>query len=314
MRRLLVSLCLVLAWGCESPRETSGTNTNWLRACDEDAECGAPAGCVCGRCTLACTADAECPAGTLCAPATATPLQCRGRRDEPRTCQAGCAGSGDCPSGQFCQQGVCTDQLPVMQCPAEALVCEDFEGEPPDFAAVVTAGNSLDPVATETPSGDFALEAVVADGPSVAHWDARIEPQSSGTLFVRGWVRLPAEDAYDLAPLGLWSAEETDWALRLVVKDARLEVWSYTTPLTSSVALLPGAWHCLEARVVVAEAPEGRVEVSLDGEPVATAAEIDALPEGGIDSLILGTVWAGAPATILVDRVLLSTSPTSCWD
>lgn len=62
-------LALLVLPGCHSD-EASGvetdTETNWLKACDTDSECGNYS-CECGVCTTQCEADAECPmAGAVC--------------------------------------------------------------------------------------------------------------------------------------------------------------------------------------------------------------------------------------------------------
>lgn len=61
------------------------------------------------------------------------------------------------------------------------------------------------------------------------------------------------ESTYDLAPIGFWSEEGTEWALRMVAKDRRLQTWSYTPPLEGSAAVCLGEWHCLESTLDVAE-------------------------------------------------------------
>ncbi len=43
---------------CDGPRGgvPVGSNTNWLKACDETANCGAEGACVCHTCSLECQA------------------------------------------------------------------------------------------------------------------------------------------------------------------------------------------------------------------------------------------------------------------
>jgi hypothetical protein len=315
-RRAVVAALLALAGsGCGQPESRSGTKTNWLRACAEDDDCGPSLQCLCGRCSVPCTTNDGCEADAICASDAAALLQCHG--ELATACLASCTTSAECEAGQLCHHGTCTDSLPPAACgtDTEALVCEDFEADLPTLVPVVTAGNTVAASAVPTPSGQRALEAIVTAAPSVAYLRADIPAQLGGTLFLRGWVRTPDTDAgYDLAPLGLWASSETEWALRLVVKDAMLEVWSYTTPLTDPVPVVPGAWHCLQATITVGEAPTGQVDLQLDGAPVGMATELDTLPDGGIDGLTMGTQWAGAPATIQVDRVYLGPSAVTCWD
>ncbi len=307
----------VLVWlvvACGESQVHSGTNTNWLRRCENDSDCGSGIHCLCGRCSLECDSDAGCDAGASCATAESNRLQCGG--DAPRICQATCSTDADCEDDGLCHFGTCSDPLPVADCGSalDALVCEDFEGVLRDSAIIATEGNSVRTVAIRTPSGSRALEAEITAAPSVAYWRADIPPQSSGNLGLRGWLHVPEDDTgYDFAPLGLWSDAETEWALRLVVKDAALELWSYTTPLTGSVPLVRGAWHCVQASITVAEAPNGSVMVSIDGEPALETTGVDTLPTGGIEALTVGNLWAGTPGTLQLDRVQLGPTLASCW-
>ena len=69
-RRLLVWDFVPLAlaaWvsGCNSRGDTQ---TNWLKACDSNDDCGDFV-CVCGACTLECSRQSDCasaPAGATC--------------------------------------------------------------------------------------------------------------------------------------------------------------------------------------------------------------------------------------------------------
>jgi hypothetical protein len=302
------------ALGCSSPQD-AGTNTNWLRACGSTAECDGLA-CTCGRCTSACTVDADCTAvGGVCGTGDSARLQCRGAENPP-FCLAGCTASQDCLSGQVCYLGTCTDALAPTRCGdhPDALVCEDFENALDAYLPVVTTGNAAEAIAVATPSGARALEARVLVAPSTAYLRADFTPLLSGVLALRGWFQVSAgQTTYDLAPLGFWAEEEPEWALRVVAKDGRLEAWSYTTPLAGSAELSVGTWHCVEATIDIADAA-GSVRIALDGQPVVDAANVDTLPNGGIGSVAMGTEWAGATATILVDRVLVAPTPAGCWD
>jgi hypothetical protein len=219
------------------------------------------------------------------------------------------------PLGQLCHHGTCTDALRPATCAnyPGALVCEDFEGALDAYLPVVTAGNSVQ-AATLAVSGGRALEARVLVAPSTAYLRADFTPLSAGTLAVRGWIQVPAgQTSYDLAPLGFWASEEPAWALRVVAKDGRLEAWSYTTPLPGSAPLSAAEWHCVQAQIDVADGA-GRVRISLDGLSVVDASNVDTLPSGGIGSVAMGTLWAGAAATVLVDRVLVGPVAVGCWE
>lgn len=57
----MLAAIVLPACGANSKGATD-TNTNWLKPCDEDAECGSELACLCGRCTVTCDADEECEA------------------------------------------------------------------------------------------------------------------------------------------------------------------------------------------------------------------------------------------------------------
>jgi hypothetical protein len=302
---------LLLASACSPQAETSGTNTNWLRRCQNDAECGEQGQCLCGRCTLACDSTAACGDEALvCTEDVASVVQCQGQ--PTRTCQPACSSDRDC-GDRHCLAGACVDPL-SDSCPDGALYCEDFERDFVDPTLVVTSGNELAREPTAAPSGAFALRATIGDGPSVAYLRAPLSaPLTSGTVFLSGWVRVPDIAAHNVAPLALWSADEEDWALRLVLQDARLDVWSKTTPMTSSQQLVNGEWYCLELEVGIGDATAGHVVVSVNGDEVARASEVDTLPGGGIQAVTSGALWANSEVEVLVDRVILSRDHVPCF-
>lgn len=58
-------VCVLLSGACGSLLDGSETNTNFLRPCDTDAQCGSDAACRCGLCTVECTANSECTRGAV---------------------------------------------------------------------------------------------------------------------------------------------------------------------------------------------------------------------------------------------------------
>jgi len=305
------------AAGCGEAQGRAGTNTNWLRLCTEDADCGAAFTCVCGRCTVACSADGACadPGGT-CATAAAAALQCRDGDAAP-LCLGACTADADCTAEQLCREGACVDALPPESCATVpgGLACADFEDGLGDGTPVVTEGNSLALTGGGVPSGVEALAVTVTlDDASVAYLRSDFPAVSAGTLHLRGWFQVPAGAAtFNLAPVGLWASGDLDWALRLVLTQGATELWSYTTPAASADAVTVGEWHCVEAAVTLDD-DAGSVVASIDGEERLVATGLDTLPAGGVDGLVMGTVWASGAASVRVDRVALATSPVGCWD
>ncbi len=308
-------LCVsgVLALCCGAPQSDSGTNTNWLRQCVASEECDPTDACLCGRCTQACSADEDCPVGNVCATDESAFLQCAGQRTA--TCQPACSAIEDCETGRLCHHGACVDALAGLECTAGELFCEDFETPiSADYTRVVTDGNEVERSPGFSPSGGSSLLSSTATAPSTAYLRAEIEAPESGEIFVSAWVEVPTELPHDVAPLAFWSSLEESWALRLTLRDSRVEVWSGTTPMTGSHPLTPGTWHCLQMGITIGDAPDGAVDLLIDGREVETANAVDTLPEGGIEAVAWGNLWAGTAGDVRVDRIVVSTSPISCFD
>lgn len=304
-----LTLSSLVCSACGDAQMGVGTNTNWMRLCDEDAECDDEDACLCGRCTSECASDDDCAEG-ICAPTLAATLQCDG--EPTRTCQPTCDDDSDCDGGRLCHHGACIDPL-VVACPEGALYCQDFEEDLGDVQPVVTSGNTLERVAVRTPSGKFALEAGVTTAPSVAYLRADVPLVSTGELYLSGWVRVPSEELHDVAPLAYWAATDEGWALRAVIKDGSVSLWSNTTPHTESIPLTRGQWSCLTVAVTIADGSSGSARLFIDEEQVAEAVDLDTLPATGIEAVAMGSLWTGNPATVLVDRVVASTSPIGCY-
>jgi glucuronoarabinoxylan endo-1,4-beta-xylanase len=108
---LLAVLCAATT-GC-SPNEDpqTGSQTNWLRACNADADCGSQS-CNCGICTHPCDADAACSElpGASCVGAQdpGAVALCGGSSPSASAlCLARC-GDDVCADGQVCVAGVCS--------------------------------------------------------------------------------------------------------------------------------------------------------------------------------------------------------------
>jgi len=140
------SLCLGFAWlllACQDPNRPAptpsvGSNSNWLRACTTDAECGDLPACRCGTCTADCDADRACDSfsAARCAfsddPAVWATCQ---SSDAPITagiCLPRCE-PGECAEGQACVERACVPARlpetalcrPVAQADAEQRAREE---------------------------------------------------------------------------------------------------------------------------------------------------------------------------------------------
>lgn len=116
--RTRAAMVVALVAGCYpgGGAETGG-QTNWLRACRADAECGSELSCVCGACTRACkTGDSSCsdlPDASCVSADEAGSIALCGGRTPPVTgiCMARC-GTASCERGTTCTAGVC---VPLRQ-------------------------------------------------------------------------------------------------------------------------------------------------------------------------------------------------------
>jgi len=114
----LHSWCLLAALagalGCNGKVGPMGTDsqTNWLRTCQQDADCSSEFACVCGVCTSTCSDDTGCStiAGASCIASSdeGAIAQCGGSAaPDQGMCMPRCEVSG-CPDKQMCVAGVCT--------------------------------------------------------------------------------------------------------------------------------------------------------------------------------------------------------------
>lgn len=113
LRELLLPACaallLAFAGACRSPQDSDlGSQTNWLKLCDDSGECGGLQ-CSCGLCTKPCSELAECEefAGATCVvPAAKGAIAaCDGARPAAGMCLLSC--DQGCPEGTACSGGVC---------------------------------------------------------------------------------------------------------------------------------------------------------------------------------------------------------------
>ena len=112
--RVSALLALGCALGCDpsSRPETIDSQTNWLRSCQMDAQCG-ESKCLCGVCTSPCSDNSACESrhGAECVTAMedGAIAQCGGARPLAEgLCLPRCDDDTPCASQQMCVAGVCT--------------------------------------------------------------------------------------------------------------------------------------------------------------------------------------------------------------
>ncbi|MDD9945636.1 MAG: hypothetical protein OXU20_31620 [Myxococcales bacterium] len=111
----LSGVITALLVGCGfTTRPQTDSRSNWLRACDEDADCSSELACVCGACTQACDLETECVGEGMelsclrpedfeglgaCASMESSPV--------PSACLLPCRSASDCGDGLVCEGGIC---------------------------------------------------------------------------------------------------------------------------------------------------------------------------------------------------------------
>jgi hypothetical protein len=94
--------------------DPTNSNTNWLRSCRRDADCGAGVSCLCGVCTRGCGASSECSAAATACVATGDPTlvpSCGGESVPAKICAAPCSEDATCHAMRAdltCNGGICS--------------------------------------------------------------------------------------------------------------------------------------------------------------------------------------------------------------
>ncbi len=118
MRRLGLAWLLLASAGlsasCDNADPGAGSNTNWLRFCDTDADCGDKLSCLCGVCTAPCNGSCtELPSAVCVAPGSASARAvCGDDVAVPAAATSGmclptCTEDAPCGTGQLCLDGSC---------------------------------------------------------------------------------------------------------------------------------------------------------------------------------------------------------------
>lgn len=316
------ALALLAALGlcaCSEPAPQVGGNTNWLRACDDDAACGEGIACICGRCSLACDGDAACSAypDSTCADGLASELQCRQER-AAGLCLLGCDTDDDCDRELTCVRGACVERArgPLCAGHPEALLCSGFDSEAlPEWTITGAPDSTL--AAAEAPryAGSSALEARVETFNGRSRFIASYPPQTSGTLYLRAWMFVPSGTALEnLHTITVGDGDTPDWGVNLEFYEGALAVETPTLgPAAGAVAVPLGRWFCVQAEIDLSD-DAGAVRASLDHQPAVSLRDADTLPAAGARNLTVGIdhLAQDEAATVFFDELLLDLEPTSC--
>jgi hypothetical protein len=138
--RLMIALGLValtFTFACSKAiKPLPDKNTNWLRKCDADADCGSELACLCGACTKTCGSSSQCePASSdaICVRSSDPGVEavCGTQLPAAAICAATCDRDRDCDAqakGLRCQSGLCVPR---------ATTDEPIECNPGDVIAKI---------------------------------------------------------------------------------------------------------------------------------------------------------------------------------
>jgi hypothetical protein len=228
-------LSSVLALACEPARpQTTDSQTNWMRSCSIDSQCGAKLSCVCGVCTSTCASDAECASlpGTVCIGASeaGSIAQCGGiAPTSAGLCMPRCE-EDSCASGQMCVAGVCT---PVPDSKAAIVVETGIRHQ-----TLTGYGASVAFVESEIlehPSGPMLYQALFADlGLDVLRFRNRYA-ETGADLSTAAELVSVAADSLGRAPTVIM----TSWSPPAALK-ASGALYCSGNPGTCTLTRLPG--------------------------------------------------------------------------
>jgi hypothetical protein len=198
-------LCLLLvAVACaKTTSPLQGTNTNWLTACDSEADCDAEDACLCGVCTQPCTEDDQC--GAVNAATSCEPLveaACGASSASMSACLQGCEEDGDCTALEDgrCTSGVCVPEaLNVADASTQDASTQDASTQDASTqdASMTLPDSGLDPT--------FALldgtRVVIPEAytPCSEHYQCSIVSTDCAGCCAQGVINIDHSSAYEAA-------------------------------------------------------------------------------------------------------------------
>lgn len=321
---------LGVALGACSGPQASGTKTNWLKSCDSTVQCGEEGSCICGLCTVPCAESDECDGGA-CGSALATAAQCDSflSTDErlclPRAQVETQTDAGGCTALSLTVGGPLGGAAPSSCSLPGAVICESFDSVLPlEYSTW-----------QETPGSAWLTDCVPFAGtgalhllsPAGGHSQTRMrlpEPRGSGALHARfyfqvlGTAQLPEQSIV----FEFWDREDAaDGGQTSVIlsADGRLAAFAaaggHSLTASEMEPLVRDQWYCIELGGVIDDA-NGSLTLSVDGQPVIDATNLDTLPANPISlAVVEAQPQAGSSGTaldVLVDELVVATEPIGC--
>jgi hypothetical protein len=320
VKQIAIAALALAAASCSNKPESSGTNTNWLAACTDAAECGQSSACLCALCTKPCSTDAECAPG-VCGSALATSNQCGLAQAQP-VCLPKPPNAGTC--SEFPIPADADLALSAAAAPCDvpgALLCEAFDGPLPAehstwYSGAMTA--AIEDCRVRGGSGAIRYQAA-AFGYSQTRMRLATAV-SSGPLFARFYAYVPASVTIPdyLGLFELWDADaSSDGKISVELKpDDVLEIYltpNGTTHSSARGALLRDQWMCITLALDVA-AEGGSVSLSVNGTRVIDQSGVVTRPPNPISVAVVEGLPSedGTNVDLSLDELVVGAQPISC--
>ncbi len=193
----LVGVLAGLAGGCNVPNSepTTGSESHFLKACDDSCESGLS--CLCGTCTQSCASSTECQRLNPAAVCVASQSDAGSTCEQSQTmshCDVACRTSSDCGAlgtDFFCSRGYCRlDPLsrPGEPLPGYGLLCNQ------SIVTCATTGSPPTLIGTYTGQATVVLSSNALWAVGAANsFTAAIADQTTGTdAALTGTITLPS--------------------------------------------------------------------------------------------------------------------------
>jgi hypothetical protein len=182
---LIPAVAFVHACGGNATTDSTSGNTNWLKLCDKQADCGEGLSCLCNTCQETCSENTDCDlagSGSRCA-APSDEMQCSDAPAGVRLCVKNCDVSLDCERADLtCHDGYCAART-VLDAGADDASAPPNDGdsnetlpdatisEPPDAEVRVpdATGECGCPATGFTGGSGFGIAYVLVDDTEPTH-------------------------------------------------------------------------------------------------------------------------------------------------
>ncbi len=316
---LFVGCCLLI--GCANQDSTLqvGTNTSWLKPCEQTAECDGVGSCRCGVCTDTCTSDDECSPG-ICGSQLATNGQCTGMAKE-RLCL---------PATEVDAAASCTvfpiaadDELQVSEpsCTTrDALLCESFDAMLPEEYSTWYGDEEVASIQDcEVARGAGALR---VQSNTFGYSQTRMllaTPVSEGPVYVRfyGYFAQDFRIPQYMGLFELWTTEDGPPKIGLdAIGNDQLEV--NLSPFSSVLVSAEGVlrrdeWLCIELALDL-RTEGGSVALSINGTPIIEENDVVTSPGEPFSVAVIEAAPAAdsTGVNIAYDELVIATTPIGC--